>query len=117
MGIIKTEEFEKDGCIYIRNTYNNGTIEEYIKTDESTPPEPTQPPVTNEDILNAMQASRVQRGHIDCAGTTTTIALDPVDVSRATVSLSGPVRSYTLTEDQLTVEITEPGYINWEVRG
>lgn len=70
MGIIKTEEFEKDGCIYIRNTYNNGTIEEYIKTDESTLPEPTQPPVTNEDImnkLNDMSGDQVSVASLDAA--------------------------------------------------
>lgn len=69
------------------------------------------------DAINEHTNSHVQRGHIDCAGTSTTIALDPVDVSRATVSISGPIKSYTLTEDQLTMELTEPGYINWEVRG
>lgn len=118
MKLINTEEIIENDSTYIVETYDNGTVNKYIKPQETTGELPSQPePITNEDILNAMQASRVQRGHIDCAGTTTTIALDPVDVSRATVSLSGPVRSYTLTEDQLTVEITEPGYINWEVRG
>ena len=71
----------------------------------------------NLDTIRQQTAQRVQRGHIDCAGTSTTIALDPVDVSRATVSISGPVKSYMLSEDQLAVQLTEPGYINWEVRG
>ena len=68
------------------------------------------------DAINDHTDSHVQRGHIDCAGTSTTIALDPVDVSRAAVSISGPVKSYMLSEDQLAVQLTEPGYINWEVR-
>ena len=123
MGIIKTEEFEKDGCIYIRNTYNNGTIEEYIKTDESTLPEPTQPPVTNEDILNAMQARHVQRGHTELNGVSVVIPLELIDVSKATVQLDvqgcDAPYAYTLAEDALTVTFAEPGqaWINWEVRG
>lgn len=69
------------------------------------------------DAINDHTDSHVQRGHVECTGTSITIALDPVDVSRATVNLSGPVKSYTLSEDQLMMELTESGYINWEVRG
>ena len=116
--IVKTETIEENGTTYIIDTYDNGTVNKYIKPQETTEELPPQPvPVTNEDILNAVQASHVQRGHIDSAGTSTTIALDPVDVSRAAVSISGPVKSYMLSEDQLAVQLTEPGYINWEVRG
>lgn len=115
--IVKTENIEENGTTYIIDTYDNGTVNKYIKPQETTEELPPQPdPVTNEDILAAVQASHVQRGHIDCAGTSTTIALDPVDVSRAAVSISGPVRSYTLSEDALTIQLTAPGYINWEVR-
>lgn len=62
-------------------------------------------------------AQRVQRGHVEVAGTSVTIPLEPVDVSRATVSISGPVKAYMISEDALTVTLTEPGYVNWEVRG
>lgn len=70
----------------------------------------------NLDTIRQQTASRVQRGHIEVAGTSVTIPLEPVDVSRATVSISGPVKAYMISEDALTVTLTEPGYINWEVR-
>lgn len=69
------------------------------------------------DQINNQTAQHVQRGHTEASGTSITIALDPVDVSCAAVSISGPVRAYMLSADALTVELTEPGYINWEVRG
>lgn len=61
-------------------------------------------------------ASRVQRGHVEAASASVTIPLEPVDISRATVSISGPVKAYTLSAEALAVTLTEPGYINWEVR-
>ena len=70
----------------------------------------------NLDTIRQQTARRVQRGHIEVAGTSVTIPLEPVDVSRATVSISGPVKAYMISEDALTVTLTEPGYINWEVR-
>ena len=69
------------------------------------------------DSINNSISVRVQRGHVEAAGTSVTIPLEPVDVSRATVSISGPVKAYMISEDALTVTLTEPGYINWEVRG
>lgn len=69
------------------------------------------------NVIRQQTASRVQRGHVEAAGTSVTIPLEPVDVSRATVSISGPVKAYMISEDALTVTLTEPGYINWEVRG
>lgn len=69
------------------------------------------------DLINERTAGRVQRGHTEVAGTSVTIPLEPVDVSRATVSISGPVKAYMISNDALAVTLTEPGYINWEVRG
>lgn len=69
------------------------------------------------NVIRQQTASRVQRGHVEAAGISVTIPLEPVDVSRATVSISGPVKAYMISEDALTVTLTEPGYINWEVRG
>ncbi len=65
MTIIKTEELIENGVTYIVNTYDNGTIEKYIKPDPNyqPPPMPEPPkPVTNEDImaqLTAMQGEQV----------------------------------------------------------
>lgn len=65
MQIIKTEEIIEDGNTYVVNTYDNGTIEKYIKPDPNyqPPPMPEPPkPVTNEDImaqLAAMQGEQV----------------------------------------------------------
>ena len=70
----------------------------------------------NLDTIRQQTASRVQRGHVEAAGISVTIPLEPVDVSRATVSISGPVKAYTLSAEALAVTLTEPGYINWEVR-
>lgn len=71
----------------------------------------------NLDTIRQQTAQRVQRGHVEAAGISVTIPLEPVDISRATVSISGPVKAYMISEDALTVTLTEPGYINWEVRG
>lgn len=54
MQIIKTEEIIEDGNTYVVNTYDNGTVEKYIKPDPNyqLPPMPEPPkPVTNEDIM------------------------------------------------------------------
>lgn len=65
MQIIKTKEIIEDGNTYVVNTYDNGTIEKYIKPDPNyqPPPMPEPPkPVTNEDImaqLTAMQGEQV----------------------------------------------------------
>ena len=65
MQIIKTEEIIEDGNTYVVNTYDNGTVEKYIKPDPiyQPPPMPEPPkPVTNEDImaqLTAMQGEQV----------------------------------------------------------
>ena len=68
------------------------------------------------NVIRQQTASRVQRGHVEAAGISVTIPLEPVDVSRATVSISGPVKAYMISNDALAVTLTEPGYINWEVR-
>ena len=65
MQIIKTEEIVEGGNTYVVNTYDNGTVEKYIKPDPNyqPPPMPEPPkPVTNEDImaqLTAMQGEQV----------------------------------------------------------
>lgn len=68
------------------------------------------------NVIRQQTAQRVRRGHVEAAGISVTIPLEPVDVSRATVSISGPVKAYTLSAEALAVTLTEPGYINWEVR-
>lgn len=68
------------------------------------------------DTIRQQTAGRVQRGHTEAAGTSVTIPLEPVDIARATISISGPVKAYTLSAEALVVTLTEPGYINWEVR-
>lgn len=54
MTLIKTEEISENGTTYIVNTYDNGTIEKYIKPDPAAEPEPEpepqDPPVTNEEL-------------------------------------------------------------------
>lgn len=75
MQIIKTEEIIEDGNTYIVNTYDNGTVEKYIKPDPNyqPPPMPEPPkPVTNEDImaqLTAMQGEQVGTVVLDKAYT------------------------------------------------
>lgn len=65
MQIVKTEEIIEDGNTYVVNTYDNGTVEKYIKPDPNYQPPPMpepQKPVTNEDImaqLTAMQGEQV----------------------------------------------------------
>lgn len=65
MQIVKTEEIIEDGNTYVVNTYDNGTVEKYIKPDPNyqPPPMPEPPkPITNEDImaqLTAMQGEQV----------------------------------------------------------
>lgn len=71
----------------------------------------------NLDIIRQQTVQRVQRGHVEAASVSVTIPLEPVDVSRVSVSISGPVKAYTLSAEALAVTLTAPGYINWEVRG
>ena len=73
MQIVKTEEIIEDGNTYVVNTYDNGTIEKYIKPDPNyqPPPMPEPPkPVANEDImaqLTAMQGEQVGTVTLDNA--------------------------------------------------
>lgn len=69
------------------------------------------------NVIRQQTAQRVQRGHVEVAGTSVIIPLEPVDVSRATVIISGPVKAYMISNDALAVTLTEPGFVNWEVRG
>lgn len=75
MQIIKTEEIIEDGNTYVVNTYDNGTVEKYIKPDPNYQPPPMpEPPkqVTNEDImaqLTAMQGEQVGTVVLDKAYT------------------------------------------------
>ena len=47
--IVKTEEFTVNGITYIRNTYDSGTIEEYIKPVPI--PEPPEPPISDRELM------------------------------------------------------------------
>ena len=63
MQIIKTEEIIEDGNTYIVNTYDNCTVEQYIKPDPNyqAPPMPESPkPVTNEDIVAQLEAVQAE---------------------------------------------------------
>lgn len=53
--IIKTEEFEQDGSIYIREYYDTGHIVETLKPQEVT--EPIQPPETEPTQLDVIEAN------------------------------------------------------------
>ena len=53
MKLINTEEIEKDGNIYIKETYDNGTTVEYLKP-SGDPPEPEEPPVTMEEMIESI---------------------------------------------------------------
>lgn len=60
MQIIKTEEIIEDGNTYVVNTYDNGTVEKYIKPDPNYQPPPMpEPPkqVTNEELKELQLAS------------------------------------------------------------
>ena len=109
MNLINTEEIIENGNTYIVETYDNGTINKYIKSD---PPEPVKRPTTG-----------VQRGHTELNGVSVVIPLELIDVSKATVQLDvqgcDVPYAYTLVEDALTVAFVEPvqAWINWEVRG
>lgn len=70
----------------------------------------------NLDTIRHQTTGRVQRGHIEAAGISVTIPLELVDVSRTTVSINGPVKAYMLNADALVITLTEPGFVNWEVR-
>lgn len=73
MKIIKTEEIVENDVTYIVNTYDNGTVEQFVKPDPNHQPSPMpEPPkpVTNEDImaqLTAMQGEQVGTVVLDSA--------------------------------------------------
>lgn len=125
MELIKTEEIAENGTTYIVNTYDNGTVEKYIKPDKKQQDsEPQQSPVTLEALKAQMDAmSRVQRGRTEINGEAITIALDPVDPMVAAVTLdvqgTDAAYAYSISAEALTVMFTEKvkAYINWEVRG
>lgn len=118
MEIIEKQIIHENGHAYAIETYDTGAVNKYIVLEGDSRPFVPAKEVTNESILEALEtAQRVQRGHVEVAGTSVTIPLEPVDVSRATVSISGPVKAYTLSAEALAVTLTEPGFVNWEVRG
>lgn len=108
MIIVSKQEIIEEGIAYIVETYDNGTINKYIKSD---PPEPVKRPTTG-----------VQRGHTELNGVSVVIPLELIDVSKATVQLDvqGTTARYTyaLAETAMTVAFAEPvsAWINWEVR-
>lgn len=110
MTLLESKEIIENGHTYIVETYDNGTVNKYIKSDP--PPEPVKQPMRD----------GVQRGHTEVNGTSVTIPLELIDVSKATVQLDvqGAERYvYTLDPEALTVIFAEPvqAWINWEVRG
>lgn len=125
MKLIKIEEITENGITYIVNTYDNGTVEKYIKPDKNQQDsEPEQTPVTLEVLKAQMDAmSRVQRGRTEINGEAITIAIDPVDPMAAAVTLdvqgTDAAYAYSISAEALTVMFAEKvkAYINWEVRG
>lgn len=67
--------------------------------------------------ISTQTKKNVQRGHVEATGTEIVIPLLPVDISSASVSVSGPIKVYTLSEKALHIDLTEPGFVNWEVQG
>ena len=66
MQITKTEEIIENDLTYIVNTYDNGTIEKYLKPDPNyvpPEPEPRPKPVTNEEIKELLLAN--MQGTVD----------------------------------------------------
>ena len=64
MQIIKTEEIIDGENTYVVNTYDNGTIEKFLKPDPNyVPPEPRPKPVTNEEIKELLLAN--MQGTVD----------------------------------------------------
>lgn len=110
MIIVSKQEIIEEGIAYIVETYDNGTVNKYIKSDP--PPEPIKQPMRD----------GVQRGHTEVNGTSVTIPLELIDVTNATVQLDvqGAERYiYVLEPESLIVTFAEPvqAGVNWEVRG
>lgn len=62
MNLIKTEEIVENDVTYIVNTYDNGTVEQFVKPDPNHQPSPMpQPkPVTNEDVMAQLEAVQAE---------------------------------------------------------
>lgn len=58
------EEFEKEGVLYIRETYENGLITEYIKPSEAVTPKETAPTVPEEKISLEERLKNLEQGQI-----------------------------------------------------
>lgn len=66
MQLINTEEIVENEITYVVNTYDNGTIEKYIKPDPNYVPEPApdpEPVVTNDVLLERIE--NVEEGILD----------------------------------------------------
>lgn len=111
MKLLETKEIIENGTTYIVETYDNGTINKYIKSELSIEPPAKQP------------TNGVQRGHTELNGVNVVIPLELIDVSKATAAINvqgcDTPYTYTLAEDALTVAFAEPvqAWINWEVQG
>lgn len=119
MNLIDRKEIDENGHTYIVDTYDNGTVNKYIKSEIKE-----KEPVTLEALKAQMDAiSRVQRGRTEINGEAITIAIDPVDPMVAAVTLgvqgTNAAYAYSISEEVLTVMFAEKvnAYINWEVRG
>lgn len=124
MILISQDEIKENDYTYIVETYDNGTINKYIKPDPDA--EPQDPPVTNNDLAEKIDSLfNVQRGHTECTGNID-IQIGAVDPNKAKVNIklqtaSGviPLYSYSITETVLSIifakEPTETVYIDWEI--
>lgn len=119
MNLIDRKEIDENGHTYIVDTYDNGTVNKYVKSEIKE-----KEPVTIESLKAQMDAmSRVQRGRTEINGEAITIAIDPVDPMAAAVTLdvqgTAAAYAYSISAEALTVMFTEKvnAYINWEVRG
>lgn len=119
MNLIDRKEIDENGHTYIVDTYDNGTVNKYVKSEIKE-----KEPVTIESLKAQMDAmSRVQRGRTEINGEAITIAIDPVDPMAASVAMdvqgADAAYAYSISEEALTVMFKEKvnAFINWEVRG
>lgn len=76
MAVVSREEIQMDGHTYIKETYTSGKTNIYLKSDPipdpiEPEPEPVDPPVTNEQLLE--EVNNLQSGILDLMEGQTTI--------------------------------------------
>lgn len=63
MKVIERKEIVENDVTYIVNTYDNGTVEQFVKQDPNHQPSPmpeSPKPVTNEDIMAQLEAVQAE---------------------------------------------------------